>query len=156
MKWFWLHYHFVKLSEMVYFTSLEMIGGRCCRNTCQDSIINCPPPFSSKLTAFSYAALYISQISLKSEFIFLFLFRNMDFTEYLSKDPEVQKRNPSASYDLIANIVQDGEPGPGKGTYRAHVLHKVCIHHRNMNWGQRVKWRGHGRSVKSTATELKL
>ena len=80
----------------------------------------------------------------------------MDFTEYLSKDPEVQKRNPSASYDLIANIVQDGEPGPGKGTYRAHVLHKVCIHHRNMNWGQRVKWRGHGRSVKSTATELKL
>ena len=21
-----------------------MIGGRCCRNTCQDSIINCPPP----------------------------------------------------------------------------------------------------------------
>ena len=49
----------------------------------------------------------------------------MDFTEYLSKDPEVQKGNPSANYDLIANIVHDGEPGPGKGTYRVHGLHKV-------------------------------
>ncbi|XP_077526988.1 ubiquitin specific protease 39 [Haemaphysalis longicornis] len=27
-------------------------------------------------------------------------------------------------YDLIANIVHEGEPGSGKGTYRAHILHR--------------------------------
>ena len=27
----------------------------------------------------------------------------------------------------MANIVHDGEPGPGKGTYRVHVLHKVMM-----------------------------
>ncbi|XP_065308875.1 ubiquitin carboxyl-terminal hydrolase 39 [Dermacentor albipictus] len=27
-------------------------------------------------------------------------------------------------YDLIANVVHEGEPGSGKGTYRAHILHR--------------------------------
>lgn len=29
-----------------------------------------------------------------------------------------------ANYTLIANIVHDGEPDAGKGTYRAHILHR--------------------------------
>ncbi len=37
--------------------------------------------------------------------------------------PEAQKQHPHTVYDLIANIVHDGEPNT-KGTYRAHVLHK--------------------------------
>jgi U4/U6.U5 tri-snRNP-associated protein 2 len=36
--------------------------------------------------------------------------------------PEAQRMNKNTTYDLIANIVHDGEPG--KGTYRAHILHK--------------------------------
>lgn len=38
--------------------------------------------------------------------------------------PECRTRHPNATYDLIANIVHDGEPGPGKGTYRVHILHQ--------------------------------
>jgi len=49
---------------------------------------------------------------------------NVDLREFLSKDPEVQNAHPCTSYDLVANIVHDGEPGPDKGTYRVHVLHQ--------------------------------
>ena len=35
--------------------------------------------------------------------------------------------HPFTTYDLIANIVHEGEPGEGKGTYKAHVLHKVWV-----------------------------
>lgn len=30
----------------------------------------------------------------------------------------------SYRYNLVCNIVHDGQPGAGKGTYRAHVYHK--------------------------------
>ena len=35
---------------------------------------------------------------------------------------EAQKTNPNTVYDLVANIVHDGQPN--KGTYRVHILHK--------------------------------
>lgn len=44
----------------------------------------------------------------------------MDFGELLS--PEVKKQHKNTVYDLIANIVHDGEPA--KGTYRVHILQK--------------------------------
>ena len=39
--------------------------------------------------------------------------------------PEVKATHKDTIYDLLANIVHDGEPASGKGTYRVHVLHKV-------------------------------
>ena len=48
----------------------------------------------------------------------------IDFGELLS--PEVRDSHPHTTYDLIANTVHDGEPGPGKGSFRTHILHKVC------------------------------
>lgn len=55
-----------------------------------------------------------------------FSFRNIDFGELLA--PEVRAKHRFTTYDLMANIVHDGEPGPGKGTYRAHILHKVTLY----------------------------
>jgi len=46
------------------------------------------------------------------------IFRNVDFGDILT--PEVKAAHKNTSYDLIANIVHDGEPN--KGTYRVHVL----------------------------------
>lgn len=40
-----------------------------------------------------------------------------------STDVAVQPQRP-ISYSLVANIVHDGEPEAGKGTYRAHILHR--------------------------------
>lgn len=70
--------------------------------------------------------------------------------EFLPDDPEVQRAHPHTKYDLIANICHDGAAGmnrfdqvhfskakciystlllpsvgPGKGTFRVHVRHKV-------------------------------
>jgi hypothetical protein len=52
-------------------------------------------------------------------------FRGIEFGELLSA--EVRAKHPHTTYDLVANIVHDGEPGPGKGTYRVHILHQVHI-----------------------------
>ena len=49
--------------------------------------------------------------------------RGIDFGELLS--PEVRAQHKHTAYDLIANIVHDGDPGSGKGSYRSHILHKV-------------------------------
>lgn len=49
--------------------------------------------------------------------------RNVDFGDILT--PEVKKRHKHTTYDLVANIVHDGEPS--KGTYRVHVLHNVSF-----------------------------
>lgn len=37
--------------------------------------------------------------------------------------PEVKARHPYTVYDLVANIVHEGEPG--KGTYKVHILHRA-------------------------------
>lgn len=41
----------------------------------------------------------------------------------LVTSPEDESRQ-QYNYNLIANIVHDGEPEAGKGTYRAHILHR--------------------------------
>jgi U4/U6.U5 tri-snRNP-associated protein 2 len=51
------------------------------------------------------------------------LCRGIDFGELLSADVRAKHRH--TTYDLMANIVHDGDPGAGKGTYRVHILHKV-------------------------------
>lgn len=51
----------------------------------------------------------------------LFLLRNVDFGDILTE--ENRKNNSLTRYNLIANIVHDGEPT--KGTYRVHVLQKA-------------------------------
>lgn len=48
-------------------------------------------------------------------------YRNIDFGDILT--PEIKAKHKNTVYDLVANIVHDGEPT--KGTYRVHVLHKV-------------------------------
>ncbi|XP_071952068.1 ubiquitin carboxyl-terminal hydrolase 39-like isoform X1 [Antedon mediterranea] len=58
----------------------------------------------------------------KNRTIVNFPVKNIDLKEYLSADPAVRNAHPHTSYDLIANIVHDGEPN--KGTYRVHILHK--------------------------------
>lgn len=62
-----------------------------------------------------------------SHFLNYIFYRNVDFSEILQ--PDLIDKQPRAIYDLIANIVHDGEPGSGKGTYRTHILHRVsyCI-----------------------------
>lgn len=54
------------------------------------------------------------------QFKYSFDLRDVDLRELLS--PEAQKSNPNTVYDLIANVVHDGQPN--KGTYRVHILHK--------------------------------
>lgn len=52
--------------------------------------------------------------------MFFLFFRNVDFGDILSI-PNREKFG-NCKYNLVANIVHDGEPN--KGTYRAHMLHK--------------------------------
>lgn len=56
-------------------------------------------------------------------FFFCIFNRGIDFGELLS--PENKAHHPNTTYDLIANIVHDGSPEAGKGTYRVCLLHKV-------------------------------
>ncbi|XP_055924150.1 U4/U6.U5 tri-snRNP-associated protein 2-like isoform X1 [Argiope bruennichi] len=56
----------------------------------------------------------------KNNTIVNFPIKNVDFSEIFQ--PEAHEKQ--AIYDLIANIVHDGEPGSGKGTYRTHILHR--------------------------------
>lgn len=56
----------------------------------------------------------------KNPTIVNFPVKDVDLRELLS--PEVQADNPNTIYDLIANVVHDGQPN--KGTYRVHILHK--------------------------------
>ncbi|CAG2181170.1 unnamed protein product, partial [Oppiella nova] len=57
----------------------------------------------------------------KNPTIVNFPLRNVDLSELLS--PEHRTANHCV-YDLIANVVHEGEPEAGKGTYRCHVLHR--------------------------------
>lgn len=52
--------------------------------------------------------------------ISLLNYRNVDFGDILTE--ENRKNNPLTRYNLIANVVHDGEPT--KGTYRVHILQK--------------------------------
>jgi len=46
--------------------------------------------------------------------------KHFDFAPYMKEG--IIKRGESIKYDLIANIVHEGEPG--KGSYRAHIYQK--------------------------------
>ncbi|XP_060876822.1 ubiquitin carboxyl-terminal hydrolase 39-like isoform X3 [Metopolophium dirhodum] len=71
-----------------------------------------------------YLILYIKRFTKNTFFveknptIVNFPVKNVDFGDILT--PEVKAAHKNTSYDLIANIVHDGEPN--KGTYRVHVL----------------------------------
>lgn len=52
----------------------------------------------------------------------LFTFRNVDFGDILTD--ENRKNHKSTRCNLIANVVHDGEPVEGKGTYRVHILQR--------------------------------
>ncbi|XP_066250695.1 ubiquitin carboxyl-terminal hydrolase 39 isoform X2 [Euwallacea similis] len=73
-----------------------------------------------------YLILYIKRFTKNTFFveknptIVNFPVKNVDFGEFLSADVKNQHKN--TIYDLIANIVHDGEPS--KGTYRVHILQK--------------------------------
>ncbi|XP_055387296.1 U4/U6.U5 tri-snRNP-associated protein 2 [Condylostylus longicornis] len=56
----------------------------------------------------------------KNPTIVNFPIRNIDFGDILT--PENKKKHKYTKYNLIANIVHDGEPK--KGTYRVHLFHK--------------------------------
>uniref|UniRef100_H2Y010 ubiquitinyl hydrolase 1 n=1 Tax=Ciona intestinalis TaxID=7719 RepID=H2Y010_CIOIN len=45
---------------------------------------------------------------------------NIDLEELVAADADV----PHTCYDLMANIVHDGDPNEGKGSYRVHILHQ--------------------------------
>nr|CAB3267559.1 U4/U6.U5 tri-snRNP-associated protein 2 [Phallusia mammillata] len=55
----------------------------------------------------------------KNPTIVNFPVKNIDLEELIAADANV----PNTCYDLVANIVHDGDPNEGKGSYRAHVLH---------------------------------
>ncbi|KAA0200201.1 hypothetical protein HAZT_HAZT001262 [Hyalella azteca] len=56
----------------------------------------------------------------KNPTIVNFPVRNIELADYLTE--ELRMRFPNPLYDLVANIVHDGQPD--NGTYRCHVLHK--------------------------------
>ncbi|KAK2720118.1 ubiquitin carboxyl-terminal hydrolase 39-like [Artemia franciscana] len=57
----------------------------------------------------------------KNPTIVNFPIKNVDVGELLT--PEIRAKQKHTVYDLVANIVHDGEPT--KGSYRVHVLHKA-------------------------------
>ena len=75
-----------------------------------------------------YVILYIKRFTKNTFFIeknptiVNFPIKSVDFGDLLS--PEAKSENPHTVYDLIGNVVHDGLPEAGKGTYRIHVLHR--------------------------------
>ena len=64
----------------------------------------------------------------KNPTIVNFPIKNADLSElFPNRNEQVndQQQNLKIVYDLVANIVHDGQPESGKGTYRIHILHKV-------------------------------
>jgi len=58
----------------------------------------------------------------KNNTIVNFPIKSIDLAEYLA--PDAAAAAGETVYDLLTNIVHDGEPGAGKGTYRCHTLHR--------------------------------
>lgn len=60
---------------------------------------------------------------LKNHSSYIFAFhpnRNVDFGDILTEENRLKHKH--TRYNLIANVVHDGEPN--KGTYRVHILQK--------------------------------
>ncbi|KAH9422127.1 U4/U6.U5 tri-snRNP-associated protein 2 [Dermatophagoides pteronyssinus] len=63
----------------------------------------------------------------KNPTIVNFPIKNADLSElFPNRNEQIndQQQNLKIVYDLVANIVHDGQPESGKGTYRIHILHK--------------------------------
>ena len=79
-----------------------------------------------------YLILYMKRFTRNTFFleknptIVNFPINNVDLSELLA--PELRSKQ-NCVYDLIANVVHEGEPEAGKGTYRMHVLHRVSDDH---------------------------
>ncbi|ELU09579.1 hypothetical protein CAPTEDRAFT_165273 [Capitella teleta] len=58
----------------------------------------------------------------KNPTIVNFPVKGIDFGELL--DPKDRAKHKSTTYDLVANIVHEGKPGGGTGSYKCHLLHK--------------------------------
>lgn len=58
----------------------------------------------------------------KNKTIVNFPIKSIDFGELLP--PIHRTRARHTTYDLISNIVHDGPPEPGAGSYRVHILHR--------------------------------
>lgn len=61
----------------------------------------------------------------KNTHIVDFPINNLNMTHFLdTSGSDSSSGHKPLTYTLIANIVHDGEPDAGKGTYRAHILHR--------------------------------
>lgn len=64
----------------------------------------------------------------KNPTIVNFPIRDVDMSDLLLLQPDdvdtSDKRHPKPVYDLISNIIHEGNPDAGKGTYRLHILHR--------------------------------
>jgi len=56
----------------------------------------------------------------KNTTIVNFPVKGVDFGELLL--PNHRAKHSNTVYDLMANVVHEGEPGAGKGTYKIHLL----------------------------------
>ncbi|XP_039270851.2 ubiquitin carboxyl-terminal hydrolase 39-like [Styela clava] len=56
----------------------------------------------------------------KNPTIVNFPVKNIDLAEFVAADADIK----DTCYDLVANIVHDGDPNIGKGTYRVYILHQ--------------------------------
>lgn len=56
----------------------------------------------------------------KNPTIVNFPVKNIDMAEFTAADANIK----DTCYDLIANIIHEGDPNAGKGTYRVHVLNQ--------------------------------
>ena len=58
----------------------------------------------------------------KNPTIVNFPVKGIDFGDFLSSEAKEKYKGTSTSYDLVANVVHEGQPS--NGIYKAHVLHK--------------------------------
>ena len=56
----------------------------------------------------------------KNPTIVNFPIKNVDLSDCL----EGYEEGMDATYNLVANVVHDGDPNAGKGSYRVHILHQ--------------------------------
>ncbi|KAJ8870239.1 hypothetical protein PR048_029260, partial [Dryococelus australis] len=84
--------------------------------TCARQCILCQPQHTSDEYRFTKNTFFTE----KNPTIVNFPVKNVDFGDILTQ--RIKEQHKNTMYDLVANIVHDGEPM--KGTYRVHVLHK--------------------------------
>ncbi|XP_074599394.1 ubiquitin specific protease 39 [Brevipalpus obovatus] len=102
-------------NEKEYKTSKELFMKRFELKELPEYLILCMDRFNN--TFFNGRKIYR-----KNPTIVNFPITNIDLTEFVSS--KAKSGGDKYVYDLIANIVHDGDPEPGKGSYRVHILHR--------------------------------